>query len=363
VTTGNRARITWVDYAKGVGIFLVVLGHTLRGLHSSRIIADDAAFRSVDSWIYSFHMPLFFLLSGLFAERRIERNAGEFLLDKLATLAYPYLIWSTLQSLTQIAISRYTNNQTTLYDLAGILINPIMQFWFLYALFLIGLIYYFLRRCGLGALGTLSAFAVFWSTQRLISLGPWFPLSAARNDGIYFALGSVINHHGGAERLERAPSTALALIVALGYGIVAASVAWPREEVLLLGFAVAVCGIAASVALGVLLSRVGRLGFVRVLGTYSLEIYVAHTIASAGLRIVLQKVLKVHDVSAHVAIGTVGGIVLPLILGLLCRRYHADFLFRFPQRWPEFLSRIKDMRYYLRPGSIRRVQLGSDRPR
>jgi fucose 4-O-acetylase-like acetyltransferase len=75
--------------AKGVGIFLVVLGHTLRGLDSSRIIADNGAFRSVDSWIYSFHMPLFFLLSGLFAERRIERNAGEFVLDKLATLAYP----------------------------------------------------------------------------------------------------------------------------------------------------------------------------------------------------------------------------------------------------------------------------------
>jgi peptidoglycan/LPS O-acetylase OafA/YrhL len=173
----------------------------------------------------------------------------------------------------------------------------------------------------------------------------------------------VINHHGGAERLERAPTTGLALIVALGYGIVAASVSWPREEVLLLGFAVTLCGIAASVALGVLLSRAGRLDFVRVLGIYSLEIYLAHTIASAGLRIALQKALKVQDVTAHVAIGTVGGIVLPLILGLLCRRYHADFLFRFPQGLREFLSRIKDIRYDPRPGSTRDVQLGSDRPR
>jgi fucose 4-O-acetylase-like acetyltransferase len=53
----NRSRITWVDYAKGVGIFLVVLGHTLRGLHSSQVIADSPAFRSIDSWIYGFHMP------------------------------------------------------------------------------------------------------------------------------------------------------------------------------------------------------------------------------------------------------------------------------------------------------------------
>jgi fucose 4-O-acetylase-like acetyltransferase len=262
----------------------------------------------------------------------------------------------------QFAISRYTNHQTSLYDLAGILINPIMQFWFLYALFLVGLIYHILRRCGLGPLGALSAFAAFCSTQRWVSLGPWFPLSAARNHGIYYALGSVINHHGGAERLDRAPTTALALIVTLGYGIVAASVCWAREDALLLGFAVTLCGIAASVALAVLLSHAGSLGFVLVLGNNSLEIYVAHTIASAGLRIALQKVLKVHDVTAHVVIGTVGGIVLPLILALLCRRCHAQFLFRFPQRGTVPIQ--DDMHERLSPAWKRwGVLLGSSRPR
>lgn len=45
-------RIDWIDVAKGVGIFLMVMGHTSM---------PDA----VNRWIYSFHMPLFFLLSGL----------------------------------------------------------------------------------------------------------------------------------------------------------------------------------------------------------------------------------------------------------------------------------------------------------
>ncbi|WP_435009253.1 acyltransferase family protein [Tundrisphaera lichenicola] len=332
-------RIAWVDYAKGVGITLVVLGHTLRGLQSSRIIADGPAFRSVDSWIYSFHMPLFFLLSGLFAERGVERGPGEFLRDRLSTIAYPYLIWSTLQTLVQVAVGRYTNHQTSLYDLAGILINPILQFWFLYALFLIGLIYYILRRCRLGPLGALSAFIAFWVSQRWISLGPWQPLSAARNNGVYYALGSVINHHGGTERIDRASSIALALTVLLGYGIVTTSVSRRWEEMMLIGLAVSLCGIAASIALSVLLSRVGGLGFVRILGTYSLEIYVAHTIASAALRIALQKLLKIQDVTTHLVIGTVGGIVLPLLLGLLCRRYHAEFLFRYPRRGTKLAER------------------------
>ena len=44
-------RYTWIDCIKGIGIFLVVLGH---------IYKDNY----IGQWIYSFHMPLFFMLSG-----------------------------------------------------------------------------------------------------------------------------------------------------------------------------------------------------------------------------------------------------------------------------------------------------------
>jgi hypothetical protein len=72
--------------------------------------------------------------------------------------------------------------------------------------------------------------------------------------------------------------------------------------------------------------------FIRILGVYSLEIYVAHTIASAGIRIALQKGLKVQDVNVHIILGTVGGLLLPLILNSLCRRFHAEYVFRIPRR-------------------------------
>jgi uncharacterized membrane protein YcfT len=122
------------------------------------------------------------------------------------------------------------------------------------------------------------------------------------------------------------------LTAILGYGIVAASVFRALEGPPLWDLAVTLCGIAASVALAVLLGRADGVNFIRVMGVYSLEIYVAHTIASAGIRIALQKVLRVEDVTTHILIGTVGGIILPLFLARLCRRYHADFLFRLPRR-------------------------------
>ena len=47
-----RKRIDFIDYSKGLGIFFVVFGHVYCGNNI------------VTNWIYSFHMPLFFILSG-----------------------------------------------------------------------------------------------------------------------------------------------------------------------------------------------------------------------------------------------------------------------------------------------------------
>lgn len=54
-------RLSWVDAAKGIGIFLVVVGHALRAMISSNIMASTQTTQFVDAWIYAFHMPLFFV--------------------------------------------------------------------------------------------------------------------------------------------------------------------------------------------------------------------------------------------------------------------------------------------------------------
>jgi fucose 4-O-acetylase-like acetyltransferase len=324
-------RIVWVDYARGFGIILVVVGHTLRGLAPAHILEEGPAYRAADTWIYSFHMPLFFFLSGLFAERRIDRRPGVFLPHLLATLGYPYVVWSTLQTLLQMATNRYTNHHYGVSDLFGILVNPIMQFWFLYSLLVTASIYYALRRLGLGQAGILASFVAFWLTQRWIPTIAWWPLRSTRLVGMFYALGSVVSRRWGVDRLDRAPTGVLLLVMLLGFGIVAA-LAPPEGYSSLLGAAVATCGTAASVGLAVLLSRFRGWSFVRTLGLYSLEIFVAHTIASAGLRILLQKGLRVDDPATHIVVGTLGGLLLPLMLIGLCRRFGAEWLFRMPTR-------------------------------
>lgn len=47
----GKERIQYLDICKGVGIIFVVLGHIIQT-------------NPIRTWIYSFHMPLFFFLSG-----------------------------------------------------------------------------------------------------------------------------------------------------------------------------------------------------------------------------------------------------------------------------------------------------------
>lgn len=57
-----------------MGIFLVVLGHLNRSFINADIVFNYPIINFVDRWIYSFHMPLFFFVSGLFFMKLYRNN-------------------------------------------------------------------------------------------------------------------------------------------------------------------------------------------------------------------------------------------------------------------------------------------------
>ena len=57
-----KERVKWIDYAKAFAIFFVVIGHVDTGNYFT-------------DWIYSFHMPLFFFLSGITI--KVNRGGGK----------------------------------------------------------------------------------------------------------------------------------------------------------------------------------------------------------------------------------------------------------------------------------------------
>ena len=53
--------IVWLDYARTLGIFLVIFGHCLQTFPEWKI---NGILRGLWDYIYLFHMPLFFIISG-----------------------------------------------------------------------------------------------------------------------------------------------------------------------------------------------------------------------------------------------------------------------------------------------------------
>ncbi len=74
----NSEKYDFIDLLKGIGIFLVVWGHTMFP-------------RSV--LIYSFHMPLFFFISGFLYK---NKPLKEFLRSKIIRLYVPYIVFTIL---------------------------------------------------------------------------------------------------------------------------------------------------------------------------------------------------------------------------------------------------------------------------
>ena len=75
----SSKRIEWLDIAKGIGIFLVVYAHA-RAPYSS--------------YIYNFHMPFFFLISGVLYKS--GGNLKQYIFKKIKTLYIPFVGWNLI---------------------------------------------------------------------------------------------------------------------------------------------------------------------------------------------------------------------------------------------------------------------------
>jgi fucose 4-O-acetylase-like acetyltransferase len=87
----ERERIAWVDIAKTIGILLVIYGHIVQSMQ--RAAAPGIFFQY--KFIYSFHMPLFFMLSGFFFKKRnlsVPQKIKSVILKRLVPVLFFELI-------------------------------------------------------------------------------------------------------------------------------------------------------------------------------------------------------------------------------------------------------------------------------
>ncbi len=67
----QNKRIEYIDVAKGIGILLVVFGFVVYGGNYKMVGSE-----TISNFIYSFHMPLFFVISGMCIKESKRVNKG-----------------------------------------------------------------------------------------------------------------------------------------------------------------------------------------------------------------------------------------------------------------------------------------------
>ena len=122
-------RIAYWDIAKAIAIFCVVWGHCLQNMTS-----DTNYWLSDTLWkfIYSFHIPLFMIISGYFAYGSLFKPISQTIKKKIVQLLVPSVAWYIVISIIAMVFNRELNVQR-LSDIVGAL--P-FSLWFLKSLFM-----------------------------------------------------------------------------------------------------------------------------------------------------------------------------------------------------------------------------------
>lgn len=313
VSTPARARIEWVDAAKGVGIILVVIGHAIVGLRDGSLIPKDGTLAYILNLIYSFHMPLFFFLSGIFIARRVASGAFEFSKSSTTKLGKAYLIWLPVQMLMLGLAGSLANKpmDSSLFDFISILWEPRYNFWFIYALILMNILSALVMP-NFGVTALIVASLLLYSLAHWIKFPPflwglcWF--------APHYAVGVIYGLHPVQAKLGRPALLVAAAIVTAIWFYIASELQtrgvslWQISTV-----ATAITGTAATL-LWVGASNRNISSALAYLGREALPIYLIHVMFTAGTRIVINKILHIDNEYVILVLSSIAGIAGPLLI-------------------------------------------------
>jgi fucose 4-O-acetylase-like acetyltransferase len=305
--SGQENRLAWVDVARGIGIILVVYAHVLR---AHLPVAKGTGWAAThDHVIYAFHMPLFFVLSGLFLWNSVGKGRQQFVSSRWWQMIWPYLFWSAITAAIEMVMSRFVNSPMTWHEVMMIPLQPIEQYWFLYALLIHQLVIAALwPRKWLLIPVVLAGLALLqWLG------GAWIQIRAF--DYLPYTVGGVLaatSLFGLASR-----STWMQTMVAAICGILFVAlyqVYPPTNPTFLSRFLLGFLGSLGTMSAAMLLARTPLADGLAQLGAASLAIYLVHTIFSAGARIALKLVGISPADPISLLVATLAGLVGPWVI-------------------------------------------------
>lgn len=291
-------------YSKRYCLFLVVYGHVIDGLADSGY--TFASYEVQHGIIYSFHMPLFFFLSGLFFDNMLKRELLTVIKSRALSLLYPYFLWGIIQGSIMAILSKFTNSGAGWEKVLLLPVDPFGQFWYLYDLFFMILLYLGLYKLVKNKSKVLIfAIAAFVATPFM----DMWEFSRIFHHFIFLVLGAMFFDFESWFEVKKIRICIVLIIASL-------CSFWAGLN--LLNFLI--FGLVGTGITVVLAKIVRNNRFLELLGIKSLSIYLFHILALAGSRIVLTKFWGFENIPILIVTLTIIGILLPLIADNVAER-------------------------------------------
>lgn len=304
-----------IDRLKGYACFLVLFGHVIMGVRLAGV-EMPAFFQTTETITWSFHVSLFLFLSGqvyaLTGGWESKKTRMGFIKHKAITLGIPYIIFSVIY----IAINSFVggaNNQSSYSDILYIWKTPIAQYWYLYALFFLFVIWALLGK-----------FKNYQITIGIVALAYIVPLlgggfgffDVVMYSALAFGLGTCIK----IASVDKGHWAYRAAFIALHIALCIVLIKFDLIGVSGIKEAIMIMGIYASILLISLVSKAGIVArFLDFMNRYSFQTYLLHTIFTAGIRMVLIKA-GICQWYVHVIVGCVFGIACSVAVSRICEK-------------------------------------------
>ena len=317
-----------VDKLKGYACFLVLFGHVIMGIRLAGINIPQF-FWGMEKFIWSFHIALFLFLSGVVykvtGEWTSKKTKWGFIIYKLYTLGVPYIAFSVIYILINSLVGE-ANTHSSALDILNIWKTPVAQYWFLYALFFLFCIWAALS-------GILKNWQITLFAVLIGYLSPLLGISLGSFDVVFYsALAFGIGTFVDFSSLTKPSSMVKWLIVLLHIAISVMLILLNKIEAPFIKEIMLLFGIYSSIMFISLLQNYKPVSlFLSFMNKYSFQIYLLHTIFTAGLRIILLR-MNVAQWWIHILLGTACGMVFSVVAAKIARKVKFLNFFFFPAK-------------------------------
>jgi uncharacterized membrane protein YcfT len=326
--TPGPGRVDWVDYAKGFCIVFVVMMHSTLGVEEA--VGREGWLHSVVAFARPFRMPDFFLISGLFLARVIDRDWRTYLDRKVVHFAYFYVLWMSIQfalKASGLAPSLGWTGVAGLYLQS--FIEPFGTLWFIYLLPI-----FFVATKLARAVPPILIWLVAAALEIAHIQTGWTVIDEFAGRFVYFYTGYLLAPQVFALAAAAQARPWLAVSGLLLWGMLNGILVFSGTATLpFVSLSLGLAGAAAVVSVSALMAGTDLFRPLRYCGRNSIVIYLAFFLPMAATRTLLVKTGIIPDVGAMAAIVTTAAVVAPLVLHWLVRGTWFGFLFERPARF------------------------------